>query len=131
MERFDNYIKSANLSPKAHQREAVEWCVKHETTKFPLLETRGGIIADEMGLGKTISTLALILATPASEREIAAAQAQALSMPDAMGGGTGTQQEASGGAGFRIQGHINKHCHTLASSSESKDTRTQHCHTLA
>ena len=61
MERFDNYIKSANLSPKAHQREAVEWCVKHETTKFPLLETRGGIIADEMGLGKTVVMMGLIV----------------------------------------------------------------------
>ena len=46
-----------------HQELAIAWMKKMETGS-----NKGGILADDMGLGKTISTLALILARPATGR---------------------------------------------------------------
>lgn len=46
-----------------HQDIALAWMKKMETGT-----NKGGILADDMGLGKTISTLALLLARPATTR---------------------------------------------------------------
>lgn len=54
MEKFDSYIKKAQLDPKPHQRVGVQWTLENETRETPLSGVRGGLIADEMGLGKTI-----------------------------------------------------------------------------
>lgn len=46
-----------------HQQLALQWMNSSETGK-----NKGGILADDMGLGKTISTLALIVNRPSSDR---------------------------------------------------------------
>lgn len=46
-----------------HQQLALQWMMSSETGK-----NKGGILADDMGLGKTISTLALIVNRPSSDR---------------------------------------------------------------
>lgn len=46
-----------------HQRLALQWMMKMEEGS-----NKGGILADDMGLGKTISTLALLLNRPPSDR---------------------------------------------------------------
>jgi SNF2 family DNA or RNA helicase len=46
-----------------HQDIALAWMKKMEEGT-----SKGGILADDMGLGKTISTLALLLARPATTR---------------------------------------------------------------
>lgn len=53
-------LKSA-LYP--HQELALSWMKNMEAGT-----NKGGILADDMGLGKTISTLALMLARPATSR---------------------------------------------------------------
>lgn len=61
MDRFNSFIKSANLDAKDHQAQAVKWCIENETAKVPPLGVRGGLVADEMGLGKTIVMLGLMV----------------------------------------------------------------------
>lgn len=63
--KFDEYIQKSGLEPKTYQREGVEFCLRREETKNPIL---GGIIADEMGLGKTIVMMGLIVANLAMYR---------------------------------------------------------------
>ncbi|KUI73471.1 hypothetical protein VM1G_08954 [Cytospora mali] len=46
-----------------HQQLALQWMINTEKGK-----NRSGILADDMGLGKTISTLALMVSRPASDR---------------------------------------------------------------
>lgn len=46
-----------------HQQLALQWMMSSETGK-----NKGGILADDMGLGKTISTLALMVNRPSSDR---------------------------------------------------------------
>lgn len=48
-----------------HQQLALQWMISSETGK-----NKGGILADDMGLGKTISTLALMVNRPSSDRAI-------------------------------------------------------------
>lgn len=48
-----------------HQQLALQWMVASETGK-----NKGGILADDMGLGKTISTLALVVNRPSSDRAV-------------------------------------------------------------
>jgi SNF2 family DNA or RNA helicase len=63
--KFDEYIQKSGLEPKTYQREGVEFCLRREEAKNPIL---GGIIADEMGLGKTIVMMGLIIANLAVYR---------------------------------------------------------------
>jgi SNF2 family DNA or RNA helicase len=63
--KFDEYIQKSGLEPKIYQREGVEFCLRREEAKKPIL---GGIIADEMGLGKTIVMMGLIIANLAMYR---------------------------------------------------------------
>jgi len=46
-----------------HQKIALSWLKAMEEGT-----NKGGILADDMGLGKTISSLALILSRPSSDR---------------------------------------------------------------
>ena len=57
LQSFDDFIKKANLDPKSHQREGIQWILANELNPNPLENVRGGLIADEMGLGKTILML--------------------------------------------------------------------------
>ena len=57
LQRFDDFIKRANLDPKPYQRDGVRWILANEQNPVPLENVRGGLIADEMGLGKTILML--------------------------------------------------------------------------
>jgi SNF2 family DNA or RNA helicase len=61
---FETFTSFAGLDCKPHQAEAVEWCLKNETTGHYVGGNviRGGLIADEMGLGKTIEILGTIVA---------------------------------------------------------------------
>ena len=64
---FENYLERAGLTQKAHQFEAVDWCVDRERngrTAGGHLVHRGGIVADEMGLGKTIEMLGTMATNP-------------------------------------------------------------------
>lgn len=60
---FETFTSKAGLDCKPHQAEAVEWCLKNETTGHNVggKVVRGGLIADEMGLGKTIEILGTIV----------------------------------------------------------------------
>ena len=60
-EKFDYYIKNANLDAKDYQYDGVKWILDKELRKNPLEGVRGGIIADEMGLGKTIMMIGTIV----------------------------------------------------------------------
>ena len=68
MNRFENWLRIANLDKKKHQIEGIKWCLNREL----LLDNdyhndnnvRGGILADEMGLGKTILMLGCIISNP-------------------------------------------------------------------
>lgn len=64
MERFIQWIESANLDKKDFQLEGAKWCLDHELAVVPDGQRKGGIIADEMGLGKTILMVGVIHANP-------------------------------------------------------------------
>ena len=68
MNRFENWLRIANLDKKDHQMEGIKWCLNRELTLDSidsyLNDIKGGILADEMGLGKTILMLGCIISNP-------------------------------------------------------------------
>ena len=61
MDKFDWFLKKANIEFKQHQYDGVQWCVHNETRDDLPTSARGGFIADEMGLGKTITMIAVMI----------------------------------------------------------------------
>ena len=61
LEKFNNYIRRAELDEKKHQWDGMKWCLKNELRKDAPDGVRGGLVADEMGLGKTIMMMGLIV----------------------------------------------------------------------
>jgi len=59
LNRYESWLKLANLESKEYQKEALTWCLKREEE-----EIAGGILGDEMGLGKTFVMMGLIAAKP-------------------------------------------------------------------
>ena len=68
MNRFENWLRIANLDKKDHQMEGIKWCLNREltldNTDLSFNDIKGGILADEMGLGKTILMLGCIISNP-------------------------------------------------------------------
>lgn len=62
MERFQYFIKNADLKSKTYQEEGVEWCIRKELVGNGLSKIRGGFLSDEMGLGKTMTMIGTIFA---------------------------------------------------------------------
>jgi SNF2 family DNA or RNA helicase len=61
MERFEWFIKKANIDFKQHQYDGVKWCIENELSTNQPNKVKGGFIADEMGLGKTILMIGVVL----------------------------------------------------------------------
>ena len=61
MERFEWFIKKANIDFKQHQYDGVKWCIENERSTTMPCGVKGGFIADEMGLGKTIMMIGVVL----------------------------------------------------------------------
>jgi SNF2 family DNA or RNA helicase len=59
---IDEWLVSAGLEAKPHQREGFKWLFQRETKTEKIFGgSPGGIVADEMGLGKTILMIGLML----------------------------------------------------------------------
>ena len=63
LKRFEDYLTTAGLDAKPHQKTGVEWCLRNELNghKIGNKVVRGGLVADEMGLGKTIQALGVVI----------------------------------------------------------------------
>ena len=60
-ERYNMFIKHANLNHQQHQEDGMIWCIHKELEKQYDQTIHGGIVADEMGCGKTFMMISLIV----------------------------------------------------------------------
>lgn len=60
-ERYQMFMKHANLKHQQHQEDGMIWCINKELEKQHNQSIHGGIVADEMGCGKTFMMISLII----------------------------------------------------------------------